>query len=179
MAIYASGELGIGDYIYFTNNEKIKGNIEHIGPRSVAIRTLDKRLMYVPNAFFSSRSVVNVSKMTHRRVLQKIPVGWITSLATLDKIIQEVRVIVHNHPGIDKTQSIRVHFTGFSSTGLEVTIYAFTKTKDYRAFLHIQENILREAKRTIEKHAGAPPAQIAYMLPDHKPTALPSNHYPW
>ena len=164
LMISFEGNFMVGDWIYFTD-KKIEGIIEYIGQRSTSLRTFDKRLLYVPNAWFSSMSIVNASKMTHRRILQKIPIGWITSLTVLDKIIQEIRMVVYNHPGIDKTQALMVHFTGFGTQGLEITIYALTKTKNWHTYLNVQENILREAKRIIEAHGGPPPMEIINYTP--------------
>jgi len=176
LMISFEGNFMVGDWIYFTD-KKIEGIIEYIGQRSTSLRTFDKRLLYVPNAWFSSMSIVNASKMTHRRILQKIPIGWITSLAVLDKIIQEIRMVVYNHPGIDKTQALMVHFTGFGTQGLEITIYALTKTKNWHTYLNVQENILREAKRIIEAHGGPPPMEIInYTPPMNSTLAYPYPH---
>lgn len=174
LMISFEGNFMVGDWIYFTD-KKIEGIIEYIGQRSTSLRTFDKRLLYVPNAWFSSMSIVNASKMTHRRILQKIPIGWITSLAVLDKIIQEIRMVVYNHPGIDKTQALMVHFTGFGTQGLEITIYALTKTKNWHTYLNVQENILREAKRIIETHGGPPPMEII----NYTPPINASGTYPY
>ena len=176
LMISFEGNFMVGDWIYFTD-KKIEGVIEYIGQRSTSLRTFDKRLLYVPNAWFSSMSIVNASKMTHRRILQKIPVGWITSLPVLDKIIQEIRMVVYNHPGIDKTQALMVHFTGFGTQGLEITIYALTKTKNWHTYLNVQENILREAKRIIEAHGGPPPMEIInYTPPMNSTMTYPYPH---
>ncbi len=167
LILYAEGNFKVGDMICFTE-KNIEGFIEDIGPRSIAIRTFDKQLVFVPNAWFSSESITNISKMTHRRILQKIPVGWITKLETLDNIVQDIRMMVNSHPGVDKTQLLMVHFTGFTQQGLEITIYAFTKTKSLHTSRNVQENILRESKAIIEQHAGSPPSSIFYRLSSTK-----------
>ncbi len=159
LMIAFEGHFMVGHWVYFTNS-KIEGVIEHLGVNAVTIRTFDKRIHYVPNSFFVGQDVVNASRMTHRRVLQEIFLGWTTSLAVLDKIVQEIRVIVHNHPGIDKTQKLMVHFRGYAPSGLQLTIYAYTKTTNLKTYLNVQENILRETKRIIEKHGGAPPLHV-------------------
>lgn len=161
------GIYSIGDWIYFTD-KKIEGVIEELKPRMIVLRTFDKRLLYVPNSLFITHGVVNASRMTHRRVLQKIPVGWITDSETLDKILFDIRSFVYNSPDLDKTQALMVHFTGFGTQGLEITIYALTKTKNWHPSLNVQEHILREAKKIITKHAGSPPTQIVNY------TALPA-----
>lgn len=155
------GNFKVGDWIYFTDGS-VEGSIEQIGAISTAIRTIDKRLLFLPNAYFSSKSIVNVSAMTHRRILQTIPIGWITNLQSVDNIIQEIRMVVYNHPGIDKTQKLMVHLTKIDKTNMEITIAAFTKTKDLHTYFNVQENILRETKNILEKYRVAPPAQMLY-----------------
>lgn len=165
LILYVEGNFKVGDWVHFTE-KNIEGFIESIGPRSSAIRTFDRRLLYVPNAWFSSESIVNASRMTHRRIWHKIVLGWVTKLEVLDKIVQDIRIMVNNHPGIDKTQLLMVHFTGFAQHGLEITIYAFTKTRNLHTARNVQENILREAKGIIEAYGGSPPAMISYRFPN-------------
>ena len=136
LMIAFEGHFMVGHWVYFTNG-KIEGVIEHLGMSAVTIRTFDKRVHYVPNRFFVAQDVVNASRMTHRRVLQEIFLGWTTSLEVLDKIVREIRLIVHNHPGIDKTQKLMVHFRGYAPSGLQLTIYAYTKTTNLKTYLNV------------------------------------------
>ena len=156
---YFEGNYNIGDWVYFTDR-KIEGVIEEIGARTIALRTFDKRALYIPHILFITHGVVNAGRMTHRRVFQKIPVGWITDSETLDRILADIRSLVYNSPDFDKKQALMVHFTGFGTLGLEITIYALTKTKNWHASLNVQEHILKEARKIIAKHAGAPPMQV-------------------
>ena len=86
-------------------------------------------------------------------------------------------MLVYNHPGIDKGQALMVHFTGFGTRGLEITIYALTKTTNWHTSLNVQENILREVKSIIEKHAGAPPTQIYHHERSTTSDPAPSPFY--
>jgi len=64
-----------GDWIYSTNGE-VEGTVEHIGWRHTRVRTFDKRPIYVPNLLFTGRSVVNASRMRHRRIKTVIGIRY-------------------------------------------------------------------------------------------------------
>ncbi len=171
VVMYFEGQFSVGDWIYSADKggeSHIEGIIEYIGIRTTSIRTFDKRLLLVPNSFFSSKSIVNASKMTNRRILKKIPLGWLNDMETLEKIVQDIRLLVYNHPGIDKRTFLpMVHFTDFGTTELIITIYALTKTRNRHTFMNVQENILREVKSIIEKYGGNPPVDLMHILQKH------------
>ncbi|MEM9737974.1 MAG: mechanosensitive ion channel family protein [Bacteroidota bacterium] len=164
IVIYSEGQFRVGDWIYSTSNEKIQGHIEYIGMRTTSIRTFDKRLLLVPNSFFSSNSIVNASRMTNRRIKKEIPLGWLTSREIVEKIVQEIRLLIYNHPGIDKiTLSPLIHFTGFEQSKVVITVYALTRTRNWHTYLNVQENILREIKTIIEKNGAVPPTDLMHV----------------
>lgn len=165
IVMYFEGQFSVGDWIYSVDKSKdMEGIIEYIGIRTTSIRTFDKRLLLVPNSFFSSRGIVNASKMTNRRILKKIPLGWLNDIEILEKIVQDIRLLIYNHPGIDKnTLPPMVHFTDFGTSELVITIYALTRTKNWHTFMNVQENILREVKVIIEKYGGTPPIDFMHV----------------
>ena len=122
--------------------------------RTTDIRTFDKRLLTVPNGFFSSSSIINASRMTNRRVLQTIGIQR-TRSEVIDKITQAIRVMLQNHPGIDQSQTLMVHFVSFATSSLDINIYAFTKTKDWKTYRNVQQDVFLKSIQLIEQHGGA------------------------
>ncbi len=153
LIIYLENKFKVGDWIYSTD-KKIEGTIEYIGMRTTDIRTFDKRLLTVPNGFFSSTSIINASRMTNRRVLETIGIQR-TRPEVIDKITQAIRVMLQNHPGIDQSQSLMVHFVSFSTSSLDINIYAFTKTKDWKTYRNVQQDVFLKSIQLIEQHGGA------------------------
>lgn len=151
--IYLENKFKVGDWIY-SADKKIEGTIEYIGMRTTDIRTFDKRLLTVPNGFFSSASIINASRMTNRRVLQTIGIQR-TRSEVIDKITQAIRVMLQNHPGIDQSQTLMVHFVSFATSSLDINIYAFTKTKDWKTYRNVQQDVFLKSMQLIEQYGGA------------------------
>ncbi len=151
--MYFEGKFKVGEWIYSVD-QQVEGTIEYIGLRTTDIRTFEKRLLTVPNSFFSSTSIINASRMTHRRIKETIPIER-TEPATVEKIIQEVRVLLQNHPGIDPTQALMVHFTSFGASALNVNLYAFTKTRDWKTYRNVQQDIFLKTIKIVKHHGGA------------------------
>ena len=175
--IYMEGKFKVGEWIYSADGQ-VQGTIEYIGLRSTDIRTFDKRLLTVPNSFFSANSIVNASRMTHRRISETIPVERMAP-QRLDSIIHEVRLLLQNHPGIDPTQLLMVHFSAFGESALNVHMYAFTKTRDWKTYRNVQQDVFLKTIQIVHKHGGAlafptRTLQLA-QLPDKTPQADPAQ----
>ncbi|MCX5773742.1 MAG: mechanosensitive ion channel, partial [Fusobacteria bacterium] len=65
----------VGESIYTIDN-KIEGTVEKIGWRLTVIRQFDQRPVYVPNATFVTSAVVNISRMTNRRIKQYVGIRY-------------------------------------------------------------------------------------------------------
>ena len=67
LIIYFDRPFAVGDWIRSPDKE-IEGTVEDIGWRLTRIRTFDKRPLYVPNSVFTTITVENPSRMSHRRI---------------------------------------------------------------------------------------------------------------
>ncbi len=153
LIIYSERHFKVGDWIYSPDKE-IEGTVEHIGWRATQIRTFDKRPLYVPNAAFSSITVVNASRMTNRRIKETIGIRY-TDAHVLDTITQDIRSMLKEHPEIDQRQIILVHFTNFGSYSLDLNVYTFTKTRDWRGYRDVQQDVFLKVIQIIEQHGAA------------------------
>ena len=146
------GNFKVGDWIYSTD-KRVEGVIEYMGMRTTTLRTLDKRVLYIPNSFFSTANLVNASKMTNRRIDKVIPIERVPA-DKMDKITQELRDMLQNHPDIDPYLATMAHLTAFGSSSLNVSIRAFTKTKDLKTYRTIQQDLFLKVMEIIEKHGA-------------------------
>ena len=153
LIIYSDRHFKVGDWIYSPDKE-IEGKVEYIGWRSTQIRTFDRRPLYVPNAAFSSIIVVNASRMTNRRIKETIGLRY-ADAHVLDAITQAIRTMLQAHPEIDQRQPLLVHFTEFGPCSLNLNIYTFTKTKDWKAYRDLQQAIFLKIIQIIEHHGAA------------------------
>ncbi len=150
--IYSDKFFEVGDWIH-SPDQNIEGTVENIGWRSTRIRTFEKQPLYVPNSVFSSISVVNASRMSNRRIKETIGIRYKDS-NNLDNITQEVRTMLKQHPEIDTNQTLLVHFTDFGPSSLNVNVYTFTQTRDWKKYRDVQQDVFLKVIEIIEKNGA-------------------------
>lgn len=156
LMIYLDRPFSVGDWIRSPDRD-IEGTVENIGWRLTSIRTFDKRPLYIPNSMFSTISVENPSRMTHRRLYETIGVRY-EDIKQLPAIIADVKEMLIHHPDIDASQTMIVNFNQCASSSLDFFIYTFTKTTNWIEFHSVKQDVLFKITGIIEQHD----AQIAF-----------------
>lgn len=152
LVMHFEGNFKVGDWIYSTD-KNIEGVVEYMGMRTTTLRTLDKRVLYIPNSFFSTANIVNATKMTNRRIDEVIPIERVTHKVMQD-ITHDLRAMLQEHPHIDHYLSTMAHLTEFGPSSLKVSIRAFTKTKDLKTYRSIRQDVFLKVMAIIEKHGA-------------------------
>ena len=148
LMIYLDRPFKVGDWIRSPDKE-IEGTVIKIGWRLTTITTFDKRPLYVPNSFFTTISVQNPSRMSHRRIFETIGVRY-ADASQLPEIIDNVKLMLTDHPEIDNTQTMIVNFTTFNKSSLDFFIYTFTKTTDWIKYHEVKQDVLLRVLGIIE-----------------------------
>ncbi len=156
LMIYLDRPFSVGDWIRSEDRE-IEGTVEQIGWRLTRIRTFDKRPIYIPNGIFSNITVINPSRMTRRRIYETIGIRY-EDIAGLPAILDDIRQMLRDHPEIDNSQTLMVHFNGFGPSSLDFFIYTFTHTTVWTRFHEIKEDVLLKISEIISAHG----AEIAF-----------------
>ena len=125
--IFTDRPFRIGDRIKV---DGFDGFVEEIGIRSTRIRTLEKRLVTIPNFKLVEASVENISEEPLRRVLLKLGLTY----NTVPEKMNEAMAILKDMPNrVDnvETKDIMVAFTDFTEYSLVITfVYFITKDAD-------------------------------------------------
>ena len=124
--IYVDRPFAVGDWIRSPDRE-IEGKVEQIGWRVTAIRTFNKRLLYVQNSVFTTIALENPSRMSHRRIYEYIGVRY-DDIASLPKILDEVKVYLKQNPDIDQSETLMVNLDEFADSSVNFFIYTMTRT---------------------------------------------------
>ncbi len=156
LMIYLDRPFKVGDWIKSPEKE-IEGTVTKIGWRLTTIRTFDKRPLYVPNSVFTSISVQNPSRMSHRRIYETIGVRY-DDASALPKIIDDVKSLLQNHDEIDTTQTLIVNFNAYGDSSLDFFIYTFTKTTDWIKYHEVKQDVLVKILDIIANHG----AEVAF-----------------
>lgn len=150
LMIYLDRPFSVGDWVRSPDQE-IEGTIEKIGWRQTRVRTFDKRPLYIPNSTFSVIAVENPSRMTHRRIYEKIGIRYQDN-EQLPLILSDIEAMLTKHPAIDESQTLMVNFDKFGDSALEFFIYTFTKTTNWVEFHKIKQDVLLQVLDIISQH---------------------------
>lgn len=165
LIIYLDRPFSVGDWIR-SPDKNIEGTVEDIGWRITRIRTFDKRPLYVPNSTFTQISVENPSRMSNRRIYEKIGLRY-DDASVMKTVVSDIKLMLQQHDAIEQDLLIMVNFNEFSVSSLDFFIYCFTKTKDWAAFHEIKQDVMLKILQIVEKNG----AECAFptstlLLPD-------------
>lgn len=167
LTIYIDRPFAVGDWIRSPDRE-IEGTVEDIGWRRTAIRTFDKRMLYVPNAVFTTIAVENPSRMSHRRIRETIGVRY-DDVSRIPAILQDVRKYLNENPDIDSSQTLMVNLNEFGTSSVDFFIYTFTRTTVWTEFHEVKEKVMLAISAIVERHG----AEIAFPTTTvHVPDAI-------
>ncbi len=131
-----------GDQIYLPE-KNLEGHIEEIGWFRTSIRDKEKRAVYLPNNFFSTMLVVNVSRMTHRHIKQVLKIGF-DNIPKISEIVDKMKKYLMSVPQIDKGYAVHVFLKTFGEYACEIEIEAYSTITDQEEFNQFQHQILIE-----------------------------------
>jgi len=154
--VFMDRPFSVGDWVRSPDQE-IEGTVEAIGWRMTTIRKFDKRPMYVPNATFTTITVENPSRMTHRRIFEHIGIRY-DDFALARDVIDDIRAMVLDHDELDTSQTTMVHFNVYGASSLDIMVYCFTRTKVWTEYHRVREDVLLKIGEIIESRG----AQIAF-----------------
>lgn len=137
----------VGDQILLPDKH-LEGHIEEIGWFRTSIRDKDKRPVYLPNNFFSTMLVINISRMSHRRVLQTIQIEF-EDASKIPELTMKIREEILGHPTMDADLPMYVHFLAFGSHGCDIGIDAYSTETDQERFNRIQQELLLKIQKAI------------------------------
>lgn len=156
ITVFIDRPFSVGDWIVL-KEKSVEGVVEHIGWRQTTIRKFDKRPVYVPNAVFTTASVENPSRMSHRRIYETIGLRY-DDLNRMEAITDEVREMLTTHPEIDQDQTLMVQFNAFNDSSVDFFIYCMTRTVNWQRYHEVKQDVLLK----IHEIVGQNDAQIAY-----------------
>lgn len=169
LTVYMDRPFVVGDWVR-SPDKNIEGTVEHIGWRLTRIRTFDKRPLYVPNATFSTISLENPSRMTHRRIQETVGVRY-DDIAQVRSIVESVKRMLIEHDEIDDTQTLIVNLNQFGDSSVNLLVYTFTKTTIWVKFHEIKQDVLLKIAEIIEQHG----AEIAFPTSTLHVASLPEQ----
>jgi MscS family membrane protein len=163
--LFTDHPFRIGDRIRFDN---IDGEVEDIGVRSTRIRTLDMRIVTIPNYKIVDASIENVTDEPGRRIVMKLSLNYQTSQEKMKEAIAILKSIPHTVNDVE-SKDLSATFSDFGDSALVITyIYFIGKSS-----LDIMETISKVNFEILNRfnQAGldfAFPTQTVYIEKENK-----------
>lgn len=140
LMLYITRPFMNGEYVVLPERQ-LEGHVEEIGWYLTSIRDKEKRPVYLPNALFSSILVVNSSRMTHRRILEKIGIRY-DDFPKMRNLCEEIKQAISDHSAIDAHLPVLVTFSSYNQYTLDITIDVYTLATKYDHYLGVKQEIL-------------------------------------
>jgi len=159
-ALVIDQPVRVGDFCRF---EDRVGTVEDIGLRSTRVRTLDRTVISVPNAQFSTMNIENFGPREKIWFHPVLALRLDTTAAQTREILDRTRELLDTHPKVEKGGRIRL--AGFGTASINLEVFAYVDTASYDEYVIIQEELLLRIMEIIEQ-AGtsiAMPGQMDYL----------------
>jgi len=167
LMIYFDRPFAVGDWVR-SPDKQIEGTVEDIGWRLTRIRTFDRRPLYVPNSIFTTITVENPSRMSHRRINETIGLRYI-DIGKVEAIVGDIRAMVRAHPEIDQSQPVVVSFDKFGDFSLDIVVRALSHVTAGAEFQRVKQEVLLKIVDIVLSHG----ARIALPTRVNLTRALP------
>jgi MscS family membrane protein len=173
VAVVSDRPVTVGDFCKFGDRV---GTVEDIGLRSTRIRTLDRTLVSIPNAEFSSMVLENFSRRDKVWFHPTLNLRRDTKPDQVRQILDSIGRILGEHPKVE-VGSFPVRFVGAGSYSLDIEIFAYILTADYDEFLRLQQDLYLRIMDTISAAGTAlsTPAQVNVSYADSSAPQRPAN----
>lgn len=135
--IYTSQPVHVGDFCKFG---EVLGTVEEIGLRATVLRTLERTLVHIPNAKFSTDSIENLTQRDKILYRCRLRLSYEASPAQIRTVLEKIRELIQEHEFIDE-ESSRVRFIEFAQYAQELELFIYIRTTDYAQFLEQQEDV--------------------------------------
>ncbi len=161
IVILVDSPFKIGDWVKMGS---VEGVVEEIGFRSTKIRTFEKTLITVPNYKIANESIENFSNRDRRRIKFTIGIEYSTPPEKVESVLKGIKSLIESNEGIAKDFYL-VNFTTFADSWLEIFVYCFTTTTNWKKYLEIKEELNLSIMKLLEskKVNFAFPSQSIYI----------------
>ena len=149
-------------------NDRIKvagydGTITEIGVRSTRLRTLEGRIVTIPNSTFADSPVENVTLEPSRKIVQNLGLTYDTPPENMHKAISILREMAAGQPALE--DNALVSFNAFGDSAMNILFIYYIKSG---ADILATQTTLNMAILTRFSEAGldfAYPTQTIYTKP--------------
>src|SRR5438445_787023 len=145
VSLVADQPVRLGDVCRFGDTV---GTVEDIGLRSTRVRTVDRTLVTIPNAQFSTLALENLSQRDRIPVRATVTLPQGTSAERVRQVLAALREMVVSHPKVH-ADSARARFVRMGPQAPEIELFAYVLTARSDEFVEIREQIFLGALEVV------------------------------
>jgi MscS family membrane protein len=145
VSLVADEPVRVGDVCRFGDTV---GTVEDIGLRSTRVRTVDRTLVTVPNAHFSTLALENLSRRDRIPVRATVTLPQGTNAEQVRRVIGTLREMLVAQPKV-VVDSVRARFVRMGPQTLEIEVFAYVLTTRWEEFVEIREQIFLGALEVV------------------------------
>jgi MscS family membrane protein len=138
VSLVADQPVRVGDVCRF--GETV-GTVEDIGLRSTRVRTVDRTLVTIPNAQFSTLALENLSRRDRIPIRATLTLPQGTTADRVRAVLVALRDGAAAQPKIDR-DSVRARFVRLDPQALQIELFAYALTRDWDEFVDIRQQVL-------------------------------------
>ena len=155
LSIFTSKPFVVGDIV---KTPDAFGTVEEVGLRYTRIRTLDKRLLVIPNSKVANGIIENVSTEPASRIQLHLGLTYATPAKKIRLAKETILKIIKSNPGCakDPLLAAQVTFSEFKDYNLDIWVIYFV---DKDNWIDVQGQINEAIKEEFEK------AKIEFAFP--------------
>src|SRR5467141_576468 len=144
-----------------------RGIVEDIGLRSTKLRTEERTLVSIPNGTVATAILENFRLRDKILFRQTVRLRYDLAPDHVRYVIEQLREVLVQHPKVEAA-SARVRLLKLGENAIEVEIYAYILTREYREFLGVQEELILQAMDVLENSGAtvALPTQTTMVTRD-------------
>lgn len=131
-----------------------RGMVEDIGLRSTKLRTEERTLISIPNGTVATAILENFRLRDKILFRQTVRLRYDLAPDHVRYVSEQLRQVLMGHPKVDEA-SARVRLLRLGENAIEVEIYAYILTREYREFLAVQEELILQAMDVLENSGAA------------------------
>ena len=113
---------------HYISCQGVEGTVSRIGIMTTEIKTLDNKVIYIPNGQLSSSTVINYTKENKRRVDLKFSVDYNTDLKKAQAALKKVMA---DHPLVLHKEEEFARISELADSAIIFTLRAWTNTANY------------------------------------------------
>jgi small conductance mechanosensitive channel len=138
----------VGDYV---ETAGVQGNVDSIGIFNTVIKTLDNRVITVPNSLIFSGLITNFSSEAHRRIDLVVRIGYDDDIALARKLIDEV---LRAHDKVRESPAPEIVILDLAENSINIAVRAWVNTPDYGP---VRGELLEQIKQTFDANGLTAP----------------------